>query len=69
MTNLDCIKKEGQFVDKGLFNQGYCQESCTDVMAGPIKKAEHQIIDVFKLRCWRRLLRVLGKQGDQTSQS
>ena len=24
-----------------------------------IKKAEHQRIDVFKLWCWRRLLRVL----------
>ena len=24
-----------------------------------IKKAEHQIIDVFELWCWRRLLRVL----------
>ena len=24
-----------------------------------IKKAEHQRIDAFKLRCWRRLLRVL----------
>ena len=23
-----------------------------------IKKAEHQRIDVFKLRCWRRLLKV-----------
>ena len=23
-----------------------------------IKKAEHQIIDVFELRCWKRLLRV-----------
>ena len=23
-----------------------------------IKKAEHQRIDAFKLRCWRRLLRV-----------
>ena len=34
-----------------------------------IKKAEHQRIDAFKLRCWRRLLRVLGQQGDQTSQS
>ena len=38
-------------------------ESCT------IKKLEHQIIDAFKLRCWRRFLRVLGQQGDQTSQS
>ena len=24
-----------------------------------IKKAEHQRIDAFKLRCWRRLLKVL----------
>ena len=23
-----------------------------------IKKADHQIIDAFELRCWRRLLRV-----------
>ena len=30
----------------------YGCESCT------IKKAEHKIIDVFELRCWRRLLRV-----------
>ena len=27
-------------------------EGCT------IKKAEHQVIDAFKLWCWRRLLRV-----------
>ena len=26
--------------------------------SGTIKKAEHQRIDAFKLRCWRRLLRV-----------
>ena len=25
--------------------------------------------DAFELWCWRRLLRVLGLQGDQTSQS
>ena len=25
---------------------------------GPVKKAEHQRIDVFELWCWRRLLRV-----------
>ena len=24
-----------------------------------VKKAEHQRIDAFELRCWRRLLRVL----------
>ena len=34
-----------------------------------IKKAEHQRIDAFELWCWRRLLRVLGQQGKQTSQS
>ena len=34
-----------------------------------IKKAEHQRIDAFELWCWRRLLRVLGLQGDQTSPS
>ena len=33
-----------------------------------IKKAEHQRIDAFELWCWGRLLRVLGLQGDQTSQ-
>ena len=34
-----------------------------------VKKAEHQKIDAFEVWCWRRLLRVLGLQGDQTSQS
>ena len=32
-----------------------------------VKKAEHQRIDTFELWCWRRLLRVLGLQGDPTS--
>ena len=32
-----------------------------------VKKAEHQKIDAFELWCWRRLLRVLGLQGDPTS--
>ena len=34
-----------------------------------IKKAEHWRIDTFELWCWRRLLRVLGLQGDGTSPS
>ena len=34
-----------------------------------IKKAKHQRTDAFELWCWRRLLRVPGLQGDQTSQS
>ena len=37
----------------------YGCESCT------IKKAECRRIDAFE--CWRRLLRILGLQGDQTS--
>ena len=33
-----------------------------------IKKAEHQRIDAFKLRCWRRLLRVpwTAKRSNQS---
>ena len=34
-----------------------------------IKKAEHPRIDVFKLWCWRRLLRVPWMQGDPISSS
>ena len=34
-----------------------------------IDKADGQSIDACKLWCWRRLLRVLGLQGDQTRQS
>ena len=41
----------------------YGRESCT------IKKAESQRTDAFELWCWRKLLRVLGLQGDQSSQS
>ena len=33
-----------------------------------VNKAEQQRIDAFELWCWRRLWRVLGLQGDQTSQ-
>ena len=34
-----------------------------------IKKAERQRINVFELWCWRRILRVLGLQGDPASPS
>ena len=34
-----------------------------------IKKAARGRINAFELRCWRRLLRVLGQQSNQTSQS
>ena len=32
-----------------------------------VKKAECRRIDAFELWCWRKLLRVLGLQGDPTS--
>ena len=32
-----------------------------------VKKAKCRRIDAFELWCWRRLLRVLGLQGDTTS--
>ena len=32
-----------------------------------VKRAERRRIDAFELWCWRRLLRVLGLQGDPTS--
>ena len=32
-----------------------------------VKTAECQRIDAFELWCWRRLLRLLGLQGDPTS--
>ena len=34
-----------------------------------VKRAERRRIDAFELWCWRRLLRVLGLQGDSTSPS
>ena len=34
-----------------------------------IKKAERQRIDAFELWCWRKLLIVLGLQGDPTNPS
>ena len=34
-----------------------------------VKKAERRRIDAFELWCWRRLLRVIGLQGDPTSPS
>ena len=72
MTNLDSIFKSRHIalpvkvrLVKGMvFPVVMCGcESWT------IKKAESQIIDAFKLWCWRRLLRVPGQQGDPSSPS
>ena len=72
MTNLDSILKSRditmptkvRLVKAMVFPvvmSGY--ESWT------VKEAECQRIDAFELWCWRRLLRVLGLQGDSTSPS
>ena len=57
--------------DKSPYSQG-CDLSSGHIWpyeSWTIKKAEHQRIDAFKLWWWRRLLRALGLQGNQASQS
>ena len=70
MTNLDYILKNR---DITLLTKVHIVKAMVAVMysckSWTTKKAECQRIDAFKLWCWRRLLRVLGQQGDQTSQS
>ena len=71
MTNLDSILKSKDITLPAKIHRVkamvfpvviYGCESLT------IKKAECRRIDAFELWCWRRLLRVLGLQGDPTSQ-
>ena len=72
MTNLDSILKSR---DIALPTKVHLVKAMIFpvVMYGceswTINKAEHQRIDAFELWCWRRLLRVLGQQGDPTSPS
>ena len=72
MTNLDSILKNR---DVTLPTKVHLVKAVVFplVMYGceswTIMEAEHQRIDAFELWCWRRLLRVLGQQGDPTSQS
>ena len=72
MTNIGSILKKQKcyFANKGPYSQGlvfpvimYGCESWT------VKKTEHRRADAFELWCWRRLLRVLGLQGDPTNPS
>ena len=71
MTNVDSILKSR---DITLLTKVHLAKAMVFpvVMYGceswTIKKAECRRIDAFELRCWRRLLRVPGVQGDQTSQ-
>ena len=66
MTNLDSILKSR---DINLPTKVHLVKSMVFpvVMYGceswTVKKAEHQIIDVFELWCWRRLLRVPWTAG------
>ena len=70
MTNLDSILKSR---DITLLTKGRLVKAMVFpvVMYGceswTVKKAERRRIDAFELWCWRRLLRVLGLQGDPTS--
>ena len=56
-----CIKKKRHhFPNKGPYSQSYSFSSNHVQMcqSRTIKKAEHQSIDAFELRCWRWLFRV-----------
>ena len=70
MTNLDSILKSR---DITLPTKVHLVKAIVfpvvmyECESGTVKKAEHQRIDAFELWCWRRLLRVLGLQGDPTS--
>ena len=72
MTNLDSILKSRDITLPTKVH-GVMAMIFPVVMYGyeswNIKKAEHQRIDAFELWCWRRLLRVLGQQINQTSPS
>ena len=50
----------GNSMDREFWQVMYGCESWT------VKKAERRRIDAFELWCWRRLLRFLGLQGDQS---
>jgi len=72
MTNLDSIlksrditlPKKVHLVKAMVFPVVmYGCDSCT------VKKAEWRRNDAFEVGCWRRVLRVPWRQGDQTSQS
>ena len=72
MTNLDRILKSRDITLPTKFHLvkaivfPVVMYGCED---WTVKKAEHLRIDAFQLWCWRRLLRVLGLQGDPTSPS
>ena len=72
MTNLDSILKSREMTLPAKVHLVKAM-AFPAVMYGceswTIKKAERRRIDAFELWCWRRLLKVLGLQGDPTSPS
>ena len=72
MTNLDSILKSRDITlstKVHLVQAMVYQIVMYECESWTVKKAECQRIDAFELWCWRRLLRVLGLQGDPTSPS
>ena len=70
MTNLDSIFKNRDITlptKVHLVKAMVFQVVVYGCESWTIKKAEGQRIDAFELWCWRRLLRILGLQGDPTS--
>ena len=66
-TRQHIKKQRHYFANKGLSSQNYGFPVVMYVCESwTIKKAECRRIDAFELWCWRRLLRVLGLQGDPT---
>ena len=72
MTNLDSVLKSRDITlpaDNCLLKAMVVPVVICGCESWTIKKAEDRRIDAFDLWCWRRLLRVLGEQGDSTSPS
>ena len=72
MTNLDSILKSRDITlltKVGLVKAIIFPVVMYGCKSWTVRKAEHRKIDAFELWCWRRLLRVLGLQGDPTSPS
>ena len=69
MTNLDSILKSRHY----FTNECHLVKAMVfpvvmyECESWTVKKAERRRIDAFELWCWRRLLRVVGLQGDPTS--
>ena len=72
MTKLDNILKSKRhyFADQGPYSQAYGLPN-GHIWLSELDRNDGRApkIDAIELWCWRRLLKVPGQQGDQTSQS